>query len=121
MRRTTLVLMVLGTLAVPSAADAACPAPKHLTFSLADGGPDGRLSWRRPPRAPREVRYRISRDRKAIGETSRSHMRVRVRPGHSYWFVVRPLTKKGRLMLCWAQLRYRVPSRSASARSSSPR
>jgi hypothetical protein len=121
MRRTTLVLMVLGTLAVPSAADAACPAPKHLTFSLAGGTADGRLSWRQAPRAPRRIRYRVSRDRRMVGETSGSHMRVRVRAGHSYWFVVRPLTRKGRPMLCWAQLRYRVRSRSASARSSSAR
>jgi hypothetical protein len=108
MSRAALLLGVLVTLAIPSTATAACPAPKHLAFSLNPGASAGRLSWRPARHAPRGVRYRVSRDRSLVGQTSRSHIRVRVRPRRTYWFFVRPLTKSGRPMLCWGQLRYRV-------------
>ena len=108
MSRAALLLGVLGMLATPSAATAACPAPKHLAFSLNPGASAGRLSWRPARHAARGLRYSVSRDHRAVGQTSRSHMRVRVHPGRTYWFFVRPVTKRGRPMLCWSQLRYRV-------------
>jgi hypothetical protein len=108
MTRAALLLGLLGALAAPSAASAACPAPKHLTFTHATGASAGHLSWRPARRAPRGMRYSVARDRDVIGSTARSHMRVRVHARRTYWFFVRPLTETGRPMLCWSQLRYRV-------------
>src|SRR4051812_15632310 len=108
MRRAILAIGVLGALALPVAADAACPAPKHLSFTRKAGASAGRLTWQPAARAPRGTRYRVSRDRRVIGQTAGVHMRVRVSVGRSYWLVVRPVTPRGRLLLCWGQLRQRV-------------
>jgi spore germination protein YaaH len=106
--RAVLLALVLA-LAVPAAAHAAsCPAPRKLTFERKAGAAAGVLSWRAARGAPHGLRYRVYRERKVIGQTRRLHMRVRVSVGHSYYLVVRPVTRSGRLVRCWGSLQQRV-------------
>src|SRR4051794_41862627 len=106
MRAALLALALL--LAVPAVAQAGCPAPRKLSFERKAGAASGLLSWRAAHGAPHGLRYRVYRERKVIGQTTRLRMRVRVSVGHSYWFVVRPVTRSGRLMRCWGSLQQRV-------------
>ncbi|MEA2466847.1 MAG: hypothetical protein QOJ57_973 [Thermoleophilaceae bacterium] len=100
---------LFAVVATPSAAVAAsCPAPKKLSFERKPGASAGRLSWRPARGAPHGLRYRVYRERKVIGQTMRTHMRVRVSVGHSYYFVVRPVARSGRVMACWGALQRRV-------------
>jgi spore germination protein YaaH len=85
-------------------ATAACPAPKKLTVTRKPGAGSATLRWR----APHGVRYRVYRDRKVIGQTLRHRMRVRVSVGVRHRFVVRPVTRGGRLMRCWGELQRRM-------------
>jgi spore germination protein YaaH len=107
MRSLVAIAATLTALLAPAAALAACPAPRHVKFERKPGATAGRLTWRRPS-AARHTPYRVFRDRRVIGQTTGTRMRVRVSVGHTYWFVVRPVTRRGRAMPCWGQLRQRV-------------
>jgi spore germination protein YaaH len=106
--RALLVGFALLLAAAPAAQAASCPAPRKLTFERKPGAAAGVLSWRAARHAPRGLRYRVYRERKVIGQTARTRMRVRVSVGHSYYFVVRPVARSGRLMRCWGSLQRRV-------------
>jgi spore germination protein YaaH len=106
--RALLTALVLLAVAAPVAEAATCPAPRKLTFERKPGAASGVLSWKAARHVPRGVRYRVYRERKVIGQTARTRMRVRVSVGHSYYFVVRPVTRSGRLMRCWGSLQHRV-------------
>jgi spore germination protein YaaH len=107
MRALVPIALAVAALALPAGASAACPAPAQLKFERKPGSTAGWLSWHRPAGA-RRTPYRVFRNRTVIGQTAGSRMRVRVSVGHTYWFVVRPVTRRGRAMPCWGELRKRV-------------
>ena len=106
MRAALLGLAVL-LVAAPTA-EASCPTPRKLSFARTAGAASGVLTWRAARGAPHGLRYRVYRERKVIGQTNRHRMRVRVSVGHSYYLVVRPVTRSGRVMRCWGALQQRV-------------
>src|SRR3954468_20294006 len=106
MRAALLALALL--LAVPAVAQAGCPAPRKLSFERKAGAASGVLSWRAGRGAPPGLRYPVSREGRVVGQTGKLRMRVRVSVGHSYYLVVRPVTRRGRLMSCWGALQQRV-------------
>jgi spore germination protein YaaH len=109
-RLLLLVLAVVASLSAlgSSAYAATCPSPKKLKFTRAPGATAGKLAWKKAPRTPAGVRYRVYRDASVVGQTGRTSMRVRVSVGERYRFKVRPVSRSGRLMLCWGTLERRV-------------
>lgn len=112
--RPARLLALLALLAVVPADTASAAGPRgiacagrrptHLAFERSVGAPSGRLSWRAPPRARRQARYRVYRNREVIRQTRGRSARVRVSAGRRYVFRVRPVTRRGALLPCDARL-----------------
>lgn len=86
------------------------PRASALRFHRRPGRLTGRLSWR----GPRRARYRVERNRAVVGQTRRRWMKVAVRPGRRYRFVVRvvparPQPVARRRAGCPARLTRRIP------------
>jgi spore germination protein YaaH len=99
----------------PPVADAAaakapktCAAAERLSFQRAPGRTAGILSWTRRPTAPRATRYRVLRNGVVVGQTKRLSMRVRVRIGGRYVFMVREVSRTGRVQRCGLKLRRKI-------------
>jgi spore germination protein YaaH len=101
-----LIAVLAIAVAAPAAASAAkCRAPRGLAFQRLPGHTAGILSWSKPKKAPKGTRYRAYRDGAVIGQTKRLQIRVRVSVNRAYRFMVRPVTKKGKLQRCSTKLR----------------
>ena len=114
MRRAVVALAALAMLAAvavaaPAAEAARSCAPQKLTFKRKPGAASGTLSWRASRRAPRRSRYRVWRDGKVVGQTSRRRMRVRVSVNRAFRLRVRAIDRRGRGAGCSAALRLRIP------------
>lgn len=80
-----------GGTPVADAAPAGCQAskkPTRLTLVRKVGRTVGQLRWRAPLRAPAAARYRVYRNGRTVGQTTKRSMRVRITPGRSYRFRV---------------------------------
>ncbi|MFL5885919.1 MAG: glycosyl hydrolase family 18 protein [Thermoleophilaceae bacterium] len=107
-RRLLLPLALLLAVAavVPAVADAAkCKPPRSVAFQRLPGHTAGILSWKKPKKAPKGTRYRAYRDGAVVGQTKKLQIRVRVSVNRAYRFMVRPVSKKGKVQKCTAKLR----------------
>jgi spore germination protein YaaH len=106
-RATALLIgcTVAVAIAFPAvAAAASCKKPAGMGFDRKAGKPMGTLSWKKPKRG----RYRVYRNRLIVGQTLGHSIRVAVKPGRKYLFVVRAITRSGRLGSCSARLKQRM-------------
>jgi spore germination protein YaaH len=106
-RATALIIggAVAVAIAFPAAAAAgSCKKPVGLAFDRKAGKPTGTLSWKKPRRG----RYRVYRNRLIVGQTVGHSIRVAVKPGRKYVFVVRAITRSGQLGSCSARLKQRM-------------
>jgi hypothetical protein len=83
---------------------AACKKPVGLSFKRAAGKRTGALSWKRPRRG----RFRVYRNHAIVGQTLGHSIKIAVKPGRKYVFVVRAVTRAGALEACAARLRKRM-------------
>ncbi len=109
MRPGTVALLVGGaaavSIAIPAPAPAAaCTKPTGLSFHRKAGKPAGRLSWK----TPRRGRFRVYRNKAIVGQTVGRSIRVAVKPGRKYVFVVRGVSSAGQLSGCAARLEQRM-------------
>jgi spore germination protein YaaH len=94
-----------AVIAFPGAAPAAaCKKPVGLSFERKAGKPTGTLSWNKPRRG----RYRVYRNRLIVGQTVGRSIKVAVKPGRRYVFVVRAMSRGGGLTGCSARLNQRM-------------
>ena len=84
------VAVSIAMLGVPAAA--ACTKPVGLSFDRKAGRATGMLSWKKPRRG----HFRVYRNALIVGQTVGHSLRVAVKPGRTYVFVVRPVTGAGR-------------------------
>lgn len=86
--------VVLGAPAQPVMAASACTKlrPAGLQFERKTGKTDGMLRWARPRQPGGADAYRVLRDRKVVGQTTRRAMRVAVSLGRTYRFAVVPVS-----------------------------
>jgi spore germination protein YaaH len=98
----------------PTAAAArACAKPTKLAFARRTGRTAGMLRWRAPRGAST---FRVLRNGRVVGQTSRHALRVAVRLGRTYRFAVMPLTGGGRAARrCAATRRLRIAYRAPGA------
>ena len=89
----------------PSAGAASCGAeqPTGLVFHRQIGKHVGVLSWKSPKTA-RVAHYRVYRNGVVVGQTLGHSMRVRVRPGNRYEFIVQVVSAAGKATSCSASL-----------------
>src|SRR5690242_10043560 len=105
----SLALLVAVAAFAPAVADAAkCKSVRGLSFQRLPGHTAGILSWKKPKKAPKGTRYRAYRDGAVIGQTKRLQIRVRVSVNRAYKFMVRPVSKKGKVQNCTAKLREKL-------------
>jgi spore germination protein YaaH len=105
MRRALLLVTVLLA-AVPAAADAQptrCAQPTRLSFSRPLGRTVGTLRWQA------STPVRVLRNGRVVGQTARRAMRVRVRLGRTYRFMVVPLAARRCAARKQVRVRYHVP------------
>jgi spore germination protein YaaH len=87
-----------------AAAAAACTKPVGLSFDRKAGRATGKLSWKKPRRG----QFRVYRNRLIVGQTAGHSIRIAVKPGRKYVFVVRPMTGTGAGASCSARLKQRM-------------
>jgi spore germination protein YaaH len=114
----------LGAGAATPAADAKpaagcrATAPRHVTLTLSPRSVSvGILRWRAPRNAPRDVSYRVQRNRVVVGQTRHRGIRVRVTPGRSYRFTVRAVRGSHVQRKCAASIRLTVTTAAPPAPS----
>lgn len=83
---------------------AACTKPVGLSFDRKAGRATGTLSWKKPRRG----NFRVYRNRLIVGQTVGHSIRIAVKPGRNYVFVVRPMSGSGAVVSCSARLKQRM-------------
>ena len=109
MKRPAAALLTGGAVAVLLAFTIVAPAeactkPTGLSFDRKAGQPAGKLSWK----TPRRGHFRVYRNEAIVGQVIGRSIRVAVKPGRKYVFVVRAVTGTGALASCTARLKQRM-------------
>ena len=109
MKRPAAALLTGGAVAVLLAFTIVAPAeactkPTGLSFDRKAGQPAGKLSWK----TPRRGHFRVYRNQAIVGQVIGRSIRVAVKPGRKYVFVVRAVTGTGALASCTARLKQRM-------------
>jgi spore germination protein YaaH len=83
------------------------PTPGNLRLKRLRG-PQARLTWKAPRGVSGAVSYRVKRQGRTVGQTTRGSIVLRVTPGRLMTFSVQARTGVGSAG-CWSKLRSRVP------------
>ena len=98
-----LLAVPAGVLALAGPAQAAAKCsdlkPAKITFKANKAGTVTTVSWRKPKRAPKGLRYRVARDGDVVGQTGSRRMRVKTSAGSNPKITITAVLK-GRVTRC---------------------